>query len=372
MSSLAQKIYAPTVDVEETPPQSQFLISAAVDLLLVGGLSIGMFFLISTLFKASAPDASVATFVYNCSFLVNFPHFLASYQLLYGDFRHEIFNRPRFFWAAVIVPGLLAGIMLIALFTEDAPVLSYVLNSMYFFVGWHYVKQIFGTIMVTNSLQNYFYQSHDKLVLKLNLFSIWAISFLTPNIGKNEYQQMGIKYASLEFPPWFLSIAYTSLALSAVAVVMLHIKKFLVEGRWPSKTAVVSMLAIYIWFIPMFSHPMFGHMIPFFHSLQYLLFVYTFRRNKTVAKVDLSSEKGRFQSLVGVWGYLLGSAVLGALAFHFIPNAVDSLRLVHAPALGPTPALFFFTVFINIHHYFIDNVLWRGNNPEMRKHLFGI
>ena len=26
---------------------------------------------------------------------------------------------------------------------------------------------------------------------------------------------------------------------------------------------------------------------------------------------------------------------------------------------------------INIHHYFIDNVIWRRDNPEMKSHLFG-
>ena len=27
--------------------------------------------------------------------------------------------------------------------------------------------------------------------------------------------------------------------------------------------------------------------------------------------------------------------------------------------------------FINLHHYFIDSVTWRRENPETRRHLFG-
>ena len=38
---------------------------------------------------------------------------------------------------------------------------------------------------------------------------------------------------------------------------------------------------------------------------------------------------------------------------------------------GPTLALFIAWTFINIHHYFIDNVTWRRENPETRRHLFG-
>jgi len=30
-----------------------------------------------------------------------------------------------------------------------------------------------------------------------------------------------------------------------------------------------------------------------------------------------------------------------------------------------------FWTFINVHHYVIDNVIWRADNPETRAHLFG-
>lgn len=32
--------------------------------------------------------------------------------------------------------------------------------------------------------------------------------------------------------------------------------------------------------------------------------------------------------------------------------------------------LFVFWIFINVHHYFLDNVIWRAENPETRQHLF--
>jgi hypothetical protein len=38
--------------------------------------------------------------------------------------------------------------------------------------------------------------------------------------------------------------------------------------------------------------------------------------------------------------------------------------------LGSTLFLFTFWIFINIHHYFLDNVMWRRGNPEVSKYLF--
>jgi hypothetical protein len=63
-----------------------------------------------------------------------------------------------------------------------------------------------------------------------------------------------------------------------------------------------------------------------------------------------------------------GIVLAGWLAFEFVPNEVDT-------ALGTFNAwqmFFFFTaamLFINIHHYFIDNVLWRFKDPEIQKYL---
>ena len=40
-------------------------------------------------------------------------------------------------------------------------------------------------------------------------------------------------------------------------------------------------------------------------------------------------------------------------------------------AFNGTLFLFMFWIFINVHHYFLDNVMWRRENPETGKYLFG-
>jgi hypothetical protein len=72
----------------------------------------------------------------------------------------------------------------------------------------------------------------------------------------------------------------------------------------------------------------------------------------------------RFAKFVG------GGLVLGWVGFM-------GLRLLFHVSLSPYPAVFGPTVFvfifvmcINIHHYFIDNVIWRRDNEDVRKYLF--
>ena len=36
---------------------------------------------------------------------------------------------------------------------------------------------------------------------------------------------------------------------------------------------------------------------------------------------------------------------------------------------GSQMFLFMFAIFINVHHYFLDNVMWRRENPDIAKYL---
>ena len=60
---------------------------------------------------------------------------------------------------------------------------------------------------------------------------------------------------------------------------------------------------------------------------------------------------------------------LGCLVFHIVPSALD-LALVsrhdRASMLGPTPYFATLYAFVNIHHFCMDYVIWRRENPATR------
>ena len=70
------------------------------------------------------------------------------------------------------------------------------------------------------------------------------------------------------------------------------------------------------------------------------------------------------------YGYLFSSVVIGALVFYFLPRGLDKMNLFDSYLYGPTIMMFYFVIFLNIHHYFIDNVIWKKNNEQMHKYLF--
>jgi hypothetical protein len=69
-------------------------------------------------------------------------------------------------------------------------------------------------------------------------------------------------------------------------------------------------------------------------------------------------------------GYAVALLVISYLASEVLPaRAMDAVALYFGDEPGRvTPLLVL--IFINIHHYFTDGVVWKISNPEVRKELF--
>lgn len=135
--------------------------------------------------------------------------------------------------------------------------------------------------------------------------------------------------------------------------------------------ALFAFLTTSIWYLPVLAPPSYAYLIPFFHSLKYLAFVWSFKGNQVAAR--LQGHKLKVQR--EIWardfiGYAITVVLLGALAFEFVPKFLDSQNYLRSPELGRSPFLAAFLLFINIHHYFIDNVIWKSSNAEVKKYLF--
>jgi hypothetical protein len=68
---------------------------------------------------------------------------------------------------------------------------------------------------------------------------------------------------------------------------------------------------------------------------------------------------------------VVASLALGWFFFHIGPTIFDTLigsRLAtkEYDPIGPTPCFAALFAFVNIHHYCMDAVIWRRENPETR------
>jgi hypothetical protein len=384
----------PTVDTISERPRA--LTTRFVDFWLLGGASLLVWFVMFATqgFRAAwAIDQhfkNLTVTTASLSLLVNYPHFLISYKLAYSRGRAFVTSH---WWQLLVVPALLIATFAFAYAYYNVPVsqlspvgmlsrdltgfgnngrvfsgprlgdllFGLTFNVMIFTVGWHYTKQVFGCMMVYAYFDRYRFSPRQRTITKYALLSIWWLNFAQGNVAGAQSNFSQFKYYSFDLPDILVPI--TSLIVAAGVLLVAYDvfwKNYTERGELPSVNMVVPFLALYVWWLPITRQYEFYFLLtPFFHSLQYLAFVY---------KMEDTRLRGLKNPEVRGTILAFGIVLAGWLAFEFVPNEIDT-------ALGTFNAwqmFFFFTaamLFINIHHYFIDNVLWRFRDPEIQKYL---
>jgi hypothetical protein len=360
-----------------------YLFHPVVDFLLAGGGSMLLALPIVLLIQdKKAVEATAVWWGLALSNVLNFPHFANSYQLLYTGIGRRIFGtdstrkvRLRYVWAGFVAPALILGFLFLAYELRDPRLLGYAANAMAFTVGWHYVKQGYGVIAVLSAIRRIYYTEIEKRLLLVNGYVVWIYSWLALNKTLHEEKLYGVKYFTFDMPPLLLTLGALAAALTTAAVVVAFANRILVRKQPVSWNGVVGYsCALYLWLLAFYYDLIFTIFIPAFHSLQYLLFTWRYQLNK------VSSETGKAAGMPGMtlagpalWRFakfVIAGVVLGWVGFIGLPLVFHASLSPDPSMFGPSVFVFIFVMWINIHHYFIDNVIWRRDNEDVRKYLF--
>ena len=150
------------------------------------------------------------------------------------------------------------------------------------------------------------------------------------------------------------------------------VQKWRREGRLPIATPLTALLCtIWSWTIYTRIDPLVRYAIPALHSLQYLYFVWLLRSTQAREREGPPWFETSAEVRVGILA--LSAVGLGVLFFHLGPTVLDDALVSRRAAatslasqLGATPYFAAIFAFVNIHHYFMDMVIWRRENPETR------
>lgn len=357
------------------------LFSPAIDFMFLGGgylvilLPIVLFFPRDEMVIAQVS----ITFLFLANF-INHPHFAHSYHIFYRDFFAKFYDtnfalRNRFIFAGFVVPLMLISFFTYCLFSGEYKLLGYGGNAMVFFTGWHYVKQGYGMLMVSSVLKRSFYNELEKKIFLINSYIVWGFSWLYANRTISERELWGVEYFAFSVPSWTLWIMGIGLTVSSIlaaGIFIRHCRKN--YEAFPKNGAVAYITSLYVWLIVLNIHPVLAFIIPAFHSAQYLIVVWRYEINRSIAEFSIEKSKNPLSKPIGVqrrlFNFALFGVVAGCFGFWLTPLILDSVTNFDLTGLSPTAFIFMFWVFINIHHYFIDNVIWRRENTDVSKYLF--
>jgi hypothetical protein len=285
--------------------------------------------------------------------------------------------RIRYIIAGLVVPAALVAYLAGAAMAGNVRLVAFGANIMFFLVGWHYVKQGYGILIVDSVQKRIMFSDWAKTVFRLNGYACWLVAWIGVNhaISKgNGY--IGLTYFSLPLPTPLYDAAIAVASVTSVATLFAFFQRWREsKGALPWNGIIAYVTTLYLWVIFVRINPLVLAIIPTFHSLQYLAVVWRYQLNAGAAPLS-PVGRSRFAALrptgaLASFAMFIGAGVvLGFLGFMGVPRFFDAVVPYDKHAFGPSLFLFAFYIFINVHHYFLDNVMWRRGNPDVMQYIF--
>ena len=209
-----------------TRTREGYLFSPWVDFLCLGGGAIVICAIVTALLPHGIPRYEIGILILVLMTAINQPHFAHSYQIFYSNFREKAFGeaysrdlRLRYIFSGLIVPVLLIGFFVVALATSDARLLSFGANVMFFLVGWHYVKQGYGILMVDSVQKKMFFSDQAKLLFRINGYACWLVAWVAINHALAQaVPYLGLVYYTFDIPTLAYQIMCAVAAVTSLAV----------------------------------------------------------------------------------------------------------------------------------------------------------
>ena len=353
-----------------------------VDFLTLGGGSLFVIAALAAFYpRDDAARAALATTALALAFVLTYPHVAHSYQLFYRGFARKAFGAAsplarRYRLAGVAAPAAMVAFFGFVLFTGDLALLGIAGNVTLLASGWHYAKQGFGILMLDAARKGVRFSAGERRRLLWNTHLVWLAFWLLINDTLAPQELWGITYYLIDVPEAVRSAMLGLVAVSALVVGCDVLRKWWAEGGLPFNGLVAYAATVYAWVLIGRFDPVLLLVVPLFHAVQYLSVVWRYRLNVEEARLRArpqSAHRGSAPSRrawLGLARFAVVGALLGAAGFWGAPAAVDHLASYDRALFGATLFFFIGWTFVGIHHAVMDNVIWRRENPEARRHLF--
>jgi hypothetical protein len=135
------------------------------------------------------------------------------------------------------------------------------------------------------------------------------------------------------------------------------------QGRIFPIAAAAPIAAQMLWYGPGSTLPSFYEFVPLFHSVQYLIIAWVFQLKEQSAEPSYSPTPQNVAWETFKWG--TGVVLGGVVLFWVLPHAIAWRGYPLPLALACVNAT------IQVHHFFVDGVIWKIRDPRTRSMLGG-
>jgi hypothetical protein len=335
--------------------RSAAFVHPAVDAFLMGGASLAAYAACVALAGRPATAALAAAAATGAAVVVNGAHFAATNYRLYRSAE----SARQFPLTAALVPlVVLAGAA--ASLRWPAEIAPSFLKLFLFWSPYHYSGQTVGLSQLYCRRAGVELSDPELKALRAFVYGTFAASAARADTGLSTRDYLGLSYPSLGLPAGVADVLTAVMAAAGLALLFLWARR-LRAGRGVPALAWVPPLAQFVWFIPGPSSAEFYPLVPMFHGAQYLLVAWYLhlreRREETPkpAASFAAVESGRF----AFWNILLNYVMFAGVPW----------ITVKATGVSPLLAIPVMSAAVQLHHFFVDGVIWRLKRPRLARAL---
>jgi hypothetical protein len=332
-----------------------YFVNAGVDYALIGGISIAAYVLLKALHNGARTDV-VWMIAGWFAWIVNWPHFSATSYRLY----HSRRNVRQYPITALVVPVLIATAA-VGSFASPVGVAPWLVK---FFVIWspyHFSGQSVGISLIYARRAGFSVGRTERLAVSGFIFSTFLLQTSLAETGRGDSEFYSVAVPQLGLPLWVPQVLRLWMGLCAVAFLFFAIRWSVRQKRLLPPIVLLPALSQFVWFVPGAAMPSFNEFVPFFHSLQYLLIAWLVQLKE---KLDITaSTPSRRYVFEETARWALINLAGGIFLFWVLPRLGERTGVTLAFSTAVILSA------VQIHHFFVDGVIWKLKDPRVSSPL---
>ena len=330
---------------DENPSRSLYFLNWWLDAAAIGGLSI-VAFVVARLFAGGGERTlEIAQAAAILSVFVNYPHFSATVYRLYES-RDSARQFPVTSYGLPFV--LLAAVA--ASLWQPELVAPYFILLFLIWSPYHYSGQTLGITMIYARRAGFGIGQWQRFALSTFIFSTFVVA-LVHRQRVEPTGSYGVIWPAIAFPDWFEPVVTTAMWAGAAVFLWFIIGWCRARRQMLPPIVLLPAVSQYVWFMPGMQTAAFYEFVPLFHSLQYLYIAWAMQVGLHVGREGQERSWRSIRAVSvkwGLWNYVGGISLFIALPWLFfwvpLPMALIAGVLIAA---------------VNIHHFFVDGVIWK-------------
>jgi hypothetical protein len=338
----------------------RYFVNAPVDALFIGGASMVLYLALKvspSLASSASLGSLAATLVWAC----NYPHFASSSYRLY----HSRASARQYPMTAWLIPAVMF-LAVAGCFASPDTVAPMFVKLYLLWSPYHFSGQTVGITMIYARRWGYRIDGWGRKALTVFVFSTFAVQSAWAELAIRNHDvrsltgarssYFGVRFGVLGVPTW-LPTLLTVVLWASLAVFGAYIALQLVRDRRVVPWIVLLPAASqFIWFYAP-GVGQYAALVPFFHSLQYLLIAWGVQLSVGLGERKREPSVGYVISESTRWAAV--NVFAGIALFWGLPRIGShlgrSLQFSNAVLLSA----------IQIHHFFVDGVIWRLREPSV-------